>query len=287
MSPVKANVFTMEVGEEWGKDRARNLMREFPEFQNKLIRWDSEGFVVSDDGQHVAIVVRNPGLDMAWSTDVDIYLVSAGGAAAPKLLTDKFKAMAGGPAFSPDGKSIAWLQMETPGYEADINRIYIHAIESGVTTNIARDWNMSPQSLVWSADGKQIFALVPEQGNRKLYSIDVDSGNRKALTANGYVSGITRLGADRLLAMYTNDTSPANIYVVELAAGEASMRQLTHVNEDKLLNVHVSPAEDFWFAGARNDSVHGWLLKPYNFDPSKKYPLALMVHGGPQGANMH
>ncbi|KAJ1931720.1 dipeptidylpeptidase, partial [Linderina macrospora] len=65
------------------------------------------------------------------------------------------------------------------------------------------------------------------------------------------------------------------------------MRQLTHSNEDKLQNVHISPAEDFWFAGARNDSVHGWLLKPYNFNPSKKYPLALMVHGGPQGANMH
>ncbi|KAI8324755.1 alpha/beta-hydrolase, partial [Martensiomyces pterosporus] len=290
MTLAKSTVFAASVtvnGTAWSVGQERNLMGGLTTPKDPLLRWEAESYVVSDDGRYVAFVTRNPGLEMAWSTDVDIYLVPADGSSEPKLLTASSKGMAGSPAFSRDSTYLAWLQMETPGYESDINRIYIYNLSTGGMSCIARDWDLSPQSIAWSLDSKQLYALTPEKGDRKVVSVDISSGTRTPATGHGYVSGISLLGADKVLGVYSNTTECPNIYVIGVGGSSVPVRRLTDVNKEKLKGVHMSPAEDFWFKGARDDNVHGWLVRPHRLDPAKQYPLALLIHGGPQQASVH
>ncbi|KAJ1875479.1 dipeptidylpeptidase [Coemansia sp. RSA 990] len=265
-----------------------NLMRQLTPTKDPLLRWQVEGYAVSSNGEHAAFVVRNPGPDIAWSTNVDIYLVACNSSnSQPKLLTDAYKGIASNPSFSVDGSAIAWLQMEKPGYEADIRRIFIHNITTGETRSIARSWDLSPHFMLWSADSQSLHTLVQIQGDTQVVSIDIVTEKRTVLAKGGSVSSIARLGNEKLLAVYSSTTEPADVYVINLSDTAAPMQRLTHTNEDKLQDVYLGDAEDFWFQGALNEPVHGWMIRPYGFNASLKYPLALLIHGGPQQANSH
>ncbi|KAJ2799022.1 dipeptidylpeptidase, partial [Coemansia furcata] len=152
----------------WQLGSETNLMQSLPPTKDTLLRWEVEGYTASEDGKHVAFVVRNPGLDMAWSTNVDIYLTATDGGMRPKLLTGSFKGAASSPTFSTDGSAVAWLQMKTPGYESDINRIYVYNITTGNAFSVAPEWDLSPQSILWSADNSVLYALTPDRGDRRL-----------------------------------------------------------------------------------------------------------------------
>ncbi|KAJ1828631.1 dipeptidylpeptidase [Coemansia sp. RSA 2599] len=271
-----------------------NLMQNLTQSKDPLIRWSAEWYAVSENGKYAAFVVRNPSLDMVWKTDVDIYVVATDGRSEPRLITGHWKGAASSPAFSLDGKSLAWLQMETAGYESDINRIYIYDMATGGVRSVARNWGLSPQSIVWSADGEVLYVLALDRGDRKVFSVDVHTGQVTEITGHGYFSTVSRLGANMLLGLYSNVTESSNIQVIDVGSAKRnsnkaapSMRRLTDVNGDRLQDVYLSEAEDFWFKGARNESVHGWLLRPYGFDEKAKYPMALLIHGGPQQGSSH
>ncbi|KAJ1661938.1 Dipeptidyl-peptidase 5 [Coemansia sp. RSA 1646] len=299
MTLKKPNVFAVPVnqtskrddddegyeGYEWTVGNEVNLMKGLPAFHDPLIRWSAEEYTVDKQGRNVAFVVRNPSDDMSSKTDVDIYLVPINGTSNPTLLTGNVSGIAGGPAFSPDGKRLAWLQMETPAYESDINRIYVHDIDAGSTISVSRDWNLSPMGLLWSADGKAIYTVTGDKGNNVVYAVDVATGRRQRLTERGTASGVRLLGSDKLVLMHSDQDKCTNIHVLD--PDKQAMRQLTDVNRRKLSGIYVGSAEDFWFEGARGDQVHGWLVKPPGFDAQKKYPLAYIVHGGPQQHNAH
>ncbi|KAJ1963268.1 dipeptidylpeptidase [Dipsacomyces acuminosporus] len=289
MTAEKANVFvaplTRPSSGAWSVGKETNLMQSLPAISDPLIRWSAEDFIIDSKGKRVAFVTRKAAEDMPWNTNVDIYLVDTDGKSAPKLLTGKVDGIAGSPAFSADGNLIAWLQMETPAYESDINRIYVHEISSGKTASIARDWELSPESLVWSEDGKTLYITIGEKGNTVVYSVDVASGKRTRLTESGFASALSLLGNGKIVLSHADQDKPRNIHVLDIATKE--LRQVTDVNAEKLKDVYIGPAEDFWFTGARGEKVHGWLVKPANFDPKKKYPVAYLVHGGPQQYNIH
>ncbi|KAJ2724249.1 dipeptidylpeptidase [Coemansia sp. Benny D115] len=288
MSPQKGNVFSaplVKQGDTWAVGNETNLMKSFAPFSDPLLSWDAENYAVDKQGKNVALVVRNPSLAVAYKTDVDIYLLSTDGSTKPKLLTEKFESIASEPAFSDDGRYLAWLQMEVPQYEASIRRIYIYDIKTGNSKSIARDWDSSPSKLLWSTDGKKLFALVEEAGNTIVYSVDVATGKRERLTSSGTVFSMLILDKDHLILMYSEQDKLINHYILDV--NTKALRQLTNVNADKLKDVYVGDAEDFWFTGARGDKVHGWMVKPPNFDAKKKYPVALFIHGGPQAASIH
>ncbi|KAJ2401585.1 dipeptidylpeptidase [Coemansia sp. RSA 2559] len=289
MTPKKPNVFAVPVEEDddahaWTFGKEVNLMDGLPAFHDPLIRWAAEDYCVDRQGRSVAFVVRRPSDDMPAQTDVDVYLVPIDGG-RPKLLTSDVQGAASAPAFSPDGTRLAWLQMEAPAYESDINRIYVHDIGSGNTTSVSRDWGLSPLALVWAADGRTIFAVAGDKGNNVVYSVDAATGSRQRLTERGSASGVRLLGSDRLVLMHSDQDKCGNVHVLD--PGTRAMRQLTDINRRRLAGVYVGAAEDFWFEGARGDQVHGWLIRPPGFDAQKKYPVACLVHGGPQQYNAH
>ncbi|KAJ2769959.1 dipeptidylpeptidase [Coemansia nantahalensis] len=190
--------------------------------------------------------------------------------------------MASAPAFSPDGRFLAWLQMETPGYESDINRIFVYDTATRQTTAVAYDWDLSPHSLVWSRDSKGLFATAASKGCNLIFAIDAATGKRQNLTSSGAASAVRPVGDDKLLYIHSNVDRPGDLFL--LSSRTTTPRQMTQINKDRLAGVHLSPAEEFWFAGAKGDRVHGWLLRPFGFDRRKKHPLALLIHGGPQQA---
>ncbi|PIA13220.1 alpha/beta-hydrolase [Coemansia reversa NRRL 1564] len=287
MTLEKPSLFAVQIvrkEDKWLVGTEINLLQDMPLCEDPLVRWSVEKYAVDPQGRQAAFVVRRPGHDMAWSTDVDIYRTPTN-ASHPQLLTGNVNGTASSPAFSDDGRYLAWLQMETPGYEADINRIYFHDQSTGKTTSIARDWDLSPQSLLlWSVNGTHLFVVVADRGDTAVYSIAINSGNCLRLTGQGSASVIKRAG-NKLALLFSDQDKCSDVHI--LNPDTHKMQQLTNINHDALQNVYLGPAEDFWFTGAHGDRVHGWLTKPRAFDPKNKYPLALIIHGGPQQANSH
>ncbi|KAJ2885696.1 dipeptidylpeptidase [Coemansia aciculifera] len=287
MTLEKPNLFVapLNISETvWRVGPEVNLNAALPHCPDVLTRWHIDDYTISPSGSSVAFLARPPMQNMTWSTNVNVYLVSTTGASKPHLITQHTHGQASGPVFSSDGRRLAWLQMETPGYESDANRIYIHTIATRETISIAHDWDLSPHSLVWSKDDKMLYTITGSRGRNLVIAVDVETGRRKELTSTGSAGSVRPIGNQTALYIYSNQDQPGDIHMLDLTSGKS--KRLTESNKEKLNDVYLSSAEDFWFNGAKGDKVHGWLLRPYGFDRRKKYPIALLIHGGPQQASV-
>lgn len=241
---------------------------------------DREEFRFSPDGKTVVFTARIAGKTEAWSTNFDLYTVPAAGGEAPRNITADNNAWDTKGVFSPDGRTLAYLAMRRPGFEADRFHIVLHDVATGKKRHLAHDWDRSPGSIQWTADGKALIADAEDIGQHRLFSIDVASGKVTALTDKGAV-GAFDLRRDTLAYTHANLASGAQLFALKLG-GKA--RQLTSNNTERLADVRFGEYEQFSFTGAGGDTVYGHVMKPWNAEPGKKYPVAFLVHGGPQGS---
>jgi acylaminoacyl-peptidase len=243
---------------------------------------DESEFTFTADGKAVIFAARLAGKTEPWSTNFDLYGAAADGTRPLVNLTEANKAWDTGLVFSPDGKLGAYRRMKRPGFEADRWQIVIHDETTNTDRELATDWDRSPDSLAWSPDGKTLYATAEDVGQTRLFAIDVKSGKVTPLTGPGHVSGFD-VGPKGLV--YAQDTlaGPAQLFSLGFKPGSKPV-QLTNANADKLAGVEFGQYEQFTFAGWNGETVHGYLVKPVGFDPSKKYPVAFLIHGGPQGS---
>jgi len=241
---------------------------------------DREEFRFSPDGKTVVFSVRIAGKTEAWSTNFDVYTVPATGG-TPRNLTADNNAWDTKAVFSPDGRTLAYLAMTRPGFEADRYHIVLLDLATGKKRNVADSWDRSPGSIQWTADGKTLIADAEDIGQHRLFAIDVASDKVSPLTDKGSIGGFDVRG-NTVAFTQTNLASGAQLFGMQL--GTTQSRQLTHVNEEKLADVRWGDYEQFSFKGANGDTVHGYVMKPWNYEPGKKYPIAFLVHGGPQGS---
>jgi dipeptidyl aminopeptidase/acylaminoacyl peptidase len=241
---------------------------------------DHDEYRFSPDGKTILFSARIAGKTEAWSTNFDLYTVPAEGGAAPRNLTAENDAWDAKGIYSPDGRTIAYLAMTRPGFEADRFHIVLMDVATGKKRHVAENWDRSPGSMLWTADGKSLVVDAEDIGNHKLFSIDAASGKVDALTEQGSIGGFD-LRHDTLAYTQSNLTSGAQLFAMKLGA---RARQLTSQNADKLADVRWGEYEQFSFAGANGDTVHGYVMKPWNAVPGQKYPIAFLVHGGPQGS---
>jgi dipeptidyl aminopeptidase/acylaminoacyl peptidase len=243
---------------------------------------DDSEFTFTPDSQRVVFSARLAGKTEPWSTNFDLYLAPVDGSAAPRNVTEANKAWDTGPTISPDGRFGAYRAMKRPGFEADRWQIIIRDEATGAERPLAPDWDRSADSIAWAPDGKTLYALAGDVGQTRIFAIDVKSGKVTPITGPGHVSGFD-VGPKGII--YTHDTlkGPAQIYSIGFKPGMKPI-QLTNVNADKLADVEMGDFEQFSFAGWNGEKVHGYLVKPVGFDPSKKYPVAFLIHGGPQGS---
>ncbi|QYF93147.1 S9 family peptidase [Massilia sp. PAMC28688] len=242
---------------------------------------DREDYRFSPDGQSIVFSVRIAGKSEPWSTNFDVYQVPAAGGAAPRNLTAENKAWDAKAAFSPDGKTLAYLAMKRPGFEADRFQLVFMDVATGKKRNIAAGWDRSIGEFRWSSDGKTILATADDLGQHRLFAIDAAGGKVKALTDKGYVGGFDVQG-DTVVMSKANLASPAQLYRTSLAGGDAV--QITDLNAEALKDVKFGEYEQFSFKGARGETVYGHVMKPWNAVAGEKYPVAFIIHGGPQGS---
>jgi dipeptidyl aminopeptidase/acylaminoacyl peptidase len=242
---------------------------------------DREEYRFSPDGKTIVFSARIAGKTEAWSTNFDLFTVPAAGGAAPRNLTPDNPAWDTKAIYSPDGRTMAYLAMARPGFEADRFQIMLMDVASGAKRKLAETWDRSPGSIAWSADGQAIIADAEDVGNHRLFAIDVANGKVRALTDKGAI-GAFDVRRDTVVYALSNLQSGAQLFSQKLSGGKAV--QLTYQNADKLAGVKFGEFEQFSFAGANGDTVHGYVMKPWNATAGGKYPIAFLVHGGPQGS---
>ncbi|HEX7324396.1 MAG TPA: S9 family peptidase, partial [Rhodanobacteraceae bacterium] len=238
-------------------------------------------YAFSPDGKTVYFDVRIAGQTEAWSTNFDVYSVPADGSAVPKNLTRANPAWDAFPLPSPDGRTLFYLVMKVPGFEADRFGIMALDLASGTTREVAPHWDRSATALRLSADGRTLYTTVADEGSVALYAIDVASGRPTKLLSDGSVVGFDVAG-DRIVAARQDFTHPTDLYT--LTTGGVDLAQVTHFNAARLADIAFAKSQWFEFKGWNGDTVHGYAMPPVGAQPGAKYPVAFIIHGGPQGA---
>jgi dipeptidyl aminopeptidase/acylaminoacyl peptidase len=242
---------------------------------------DDSEYSFSADSASLYFGARIAGKTEPWSTNFDLYQASVKGNEAALNLTADNLAWDAGPVLSQDGKKLYYRAMTRPTFEADRFRIIERDLASGKSREVAPNWDRSPDGLALSSDGKTLYAFCDDLGQRPLFAISIANGAVKAISGAGAVSGFS-VAKKQLVFVRDQLTEPANLFSVAPLGGD--IKKISQFNADKLANIGMGAAEQFTFSGANNQTVHAWLVKPVNFDANKRYPIAFLIHGGPQGS---
>ena len=244
----------------------------------------SEDIRFTPDSAGLVFAARDAGAGESWSTNFDLFWAPVDGSSAPKRLTDN-PAWDAHPRFSPDGKTLAYIAMARPGYEADRFRLmrvgWTGQGFAGAPTAVSEAWDRSVSGFEFAASGEGVYGAIQHLGAKPLFSIPLD-GSEPELIAEGGTVGAVTVGSERLVISRHDLSHPGELFTLPPGGGEVA--QLSHHNDSLMARVDVGAAEQFEFEGAGGDTVRGYLVRPVDFDASRRYPLAFLIHGGPQGS---
>jgi dipeptidyl aminopeptidase/acylaminoacyl peptidase len=239
-------------------------------------------YAFSPDSKELAIA-SNHDSDPASSTNSDLWLVAVAGGNA-RNITPSNKSFDNSPQYSPDGRYIAYRTQATPRYESALIQLSVYDRQSGTSRVVSGNFNNWIDDFKWSGDSKSILFTGPVEGINPVYRLDLATSKWTQIWADKTVDAF-EVGKNGRDVFYIRRSvgEPSEIYRAEIGETFApSRRKLTHVNETLQNEVDIRPAETMWVTGADNARVEVFIVKPHNFDPAKKYPLILNVHGGPQ-----
>ena len=235
----------------------------------------AEEYTFSPDGARIVFSARVAGREESWSTNFDLFEVLADGSAAPRNLTADNLAWDTQPKFLRNG-ALAWIAMSKPGFEAD--RFGIRVSHKGKTRDVAPGWDRSVMHLDVSGDGRSLLATASDLGQTRLFSIDVGNGRVTPLSGPGTVGEFSPAPKGNVVLWHDIGTPP-DLYLLQ---GRGAPRRLTNANANLLGELALSQFEQFSFKGWNDETVYGYLIKPFGFAPDRKFPIAFVVHGGPQ-----
>jgi dipeptidyl aminopeptidase/acylaminoacyl peptidase len=236
----------------------------------------------SPDGSEF-VYVSNHDKNPASSTNNDLWLISLKDQkATARNITAANLAYDGSPKYSPDGRLIAYRAQKQPAYESDLFRLAIYDRASGATTVLTESFRNWVDDFQWAADSKAIYFTGEVEGQSPIYRVELATKAITEVLADKLIFGFD-INRNRLIYSRSSVGEPVEIYGAEIRDGKAQQpARLTRVNETVAAEVDIRPAEQMWVEGADGKKVHVFIVKPHNFDPSKKYPVILNVHGGPQ-----
>jgi len=246
-----------------------------PYFDDAEITW-------SPDGKTIAYTCKKLyGREYAVSTNSDIYLYNLE-TKETKNITKENLGYDKAAAFSPDGKKIAWMSMETPGYESDKERLMVMDLETGVKSYLNEDWDQNANSYVWSDDSKEIYFISGYHATYQIYKVDVATKQFTEITkGNHNYTGFSKAG-ETIVGSKTTHQMAAELFVVDAKTG--AEKQLTFINKNIYDNIKMGHTEGRWVKTTDNKDMLVWVIYPPNFDKNKKYPALLYCQGGPQSA---
>jgi dipeptidyl aminopeptidase/acylaminoacyl peptidase len=216
----------------------------------------------------------------ATSTNGDLFTVPVAGG-EPKRITTQ-PGFDGNPVFSPDGKYIAYHAQLTAGYEADRWRVMLYDRATGKGENLTEaSFDRSAESLAWAPDSTTIYFLAENETLKPVYAMAAKAGATPKKLVDGFNSGFSLSDDGKTLVLSrTSLAQPAELFVA--ASDGSGLKQITHANDALLAKLDMNAPETFWFVGAEGTKVQAMLIRPPNFDAKKKYPVLVLLHGGPQ-----
>ena len=247
---------------------------------------DSSEYAWAPDGHSLVVSARPADRSEPWSTNFDLYQVSADGAGAAKNLTADNPAWDTGAAFSADGKTLYYRAMKRPGFEADRLALIAMDLATGARREIAPKWDRSADGIALSRDGKTLYTTAEDMGARPLFAVDIASGGVTKVIGDGSVSAFDIVNsklAGSTLAFARNSLKSGDQLFVGGIDG-APVLAITPSAGEMLDDVAFGDYEQFNFKGWNGNTVHGYVVKPWNYQEGKRYPVAFLIHGGPQGS---
>ncbi|MGM9847220.1 MAG: alpha/beta fold hydrolase [Muribaculaceae bacterium] len=240
-----------------------------------------ESFAWAPDGKSLVYCSRKKtGLEYALSTNSDLYLYNLEDKTT-RNLTEGMMGYDTNPAFSPDGKQLAWLSMEHDGYESEKNRIFVMDMATGEKRDLTTDWDYTADAIAWNPNGKDIYFIAAYQGVTPIFSINVESKEVKTV-ADGVCdyAALCPAGENKLISMFHSFCAPNEICSIE----NGTVTKITSVNDELLAAVDMPKVEKRLIPTTDGKEMTTWVLYPADFDANKKYPAILYCQGGPQQA---
>jgi len=239
-----------------------------------------DDYAISPDGQEVCYSMNADPVP-ATSTNSDLFAVSIQGGAPRKITSTQGNDSS--PQYSPDGKYLAWRAQFRAGYESDRYRLMVLERATGKTTNLTETLDRWVNSFSWSPESRTLFFTTADRGRQWIQFIPVTGGGvRVAVRGDGEFDDM-QLSADGKTMVYTQQTGSAPVEIYRASSSGGTPAALTHLNDDSLAADQLTPLEEFWVDSPDGSKVQYFVVKPYGFEAGKKYPVVVLIHGGPQG----
>jgi len=235
---------------------------------------DASDYDVSPDGTTLAFVAD--GGEGPVYADKDIFLFEIGSDKATNITEDN-SAPDDLPMFSPNGRSLAFSRQHVVGFYADQVKLMIRELSSGKNRMVHADWDRSAAGLVWTPDSKGLYGAIDDEGTRRVYYLPLNGDAPAAITDTTDYGQLSIADSGILIARNQSAVYPAQVVQIETERG--SVRRLDTFNDDILDKVSIGTYESVAYTGADGDPIQMWVHYPPGFDPDKKYPLFLLIHG--------
>jgi dipeptidyl aminopeptidase/acylaminoacyl peptidase len=238
---------------------------------------DGSSYDISPDGAEIAVVADSDTTGVR--SNPDVYLVPAGGGAARNITPDN-PAPDFAPAYSPDGRWLAFSQQTIPGFYGDRARLVLQDRQAGGQRVVTEELDRTVSGVTWAPDSRSVYAAIDDAGHGRLYAIDTRNGAARAITgAHSFGSPALSKDGRVLVALRQSFVEPPTLVRVDTRRGDVT--KLSSFNDDILADVDFGRYESVTYEGANGDPIQMWVIYPPGFDPEQKYPLYLLLHGGP------
>lgn len=294
-NPVQARVYTSLLYRHWnayqGARRSHLFVMPIAGGAAKDLtpgRWDVPSFslggpddyAISPDGNEVAYVV-NTDADQSASTNTDIFVVPSAGGEAKRITLNPGSDRS--PSYSPDGKMLAFRSQQRAGYESDRWRLAMIDRASGRVSLLNEGQDRNVESMSWSPDSTRLFFVVEDRGRSSVQMVFTAGGGARAVITGAGSFDDVQLSSDMKTMIYTEQSGSKPIEIYRAQSGGGSGRALSQLNEELLGKHQLTPLEEIWVDAPDKARIHTFLVKPPNFQSSRKYPVLVLIHGGPQG----
>jgi dipeptidyl aminopeptidase/acylaminoacyl peptidase len=239
-----------------------------------------DDYAVAPDSNEVCYAM-NSDPQLATSTNTDLFVVSLDGG-DPKRITVNPGADAS-PQYSPDGRFLAYRSQQRPGYESDRWRLLVLDRATGSVNAVTDSLDRPVQSFTWSRDSKLLFFTALDRGRQSIQMIPAAGGATRVIVSGPSTGDDMQLTSDGKTMIYTSQSGSAPTEIYRAASTGGAPVALTHLNDTLLAQYSLTPLEEFWVDSPDKTRVQSFVVKPPNFEPSKKYPVLFLIHGGPEG----